>query len=174
MSKTYKHKNPDFSAPCFSGDNYYLWNVKSNFARLLEIYEGRVSYVPSDFPTLINTFEQLYKGVTKELQALYPDRIKLTEDAYKNGHHFSHYLYIIDKIIPISENRDGFNTIKQQIVSLENLYNPTRYAQHQTIEDFRDAFRKLERGTYRLIEGLKKEMEKSVISEKESDELDLW
>ena len=175
MSKIYKHKIPDFEAGFFNDEeNYYLWNVKSNFQRLFEIYEGKVSYVPSDYPTLINTFEQLYKGITLELQSLYPEKIKLTKDSYNSGHKFSHYAFVIDRIIPISENKDGFNTIKIQLEQIESAYNVTRYSDHKTVEEFRNDFRRLERGIYRLTEGLKLEYEKNRISDKEDSELELW
>ena len=109
-----------------------------------------------------------------QLQSLYPEKIKFDEAAYKNGHHFSHYLYVINEIIPLSESKEGVKVIKAYVSELETLYNPTRYEQHQSIEEFRDAFRKLERGAYCLIEGIKKEMEKTLISEKESEELSVW
>lgn len=69
MSKIYKHKDIDFNADFFKDrpENSYLYNVACNMSKQIKIHDGIESYVPSDYPTLINTFEQLYKGIAKEL-----------------------------------------------------------------------------------------------------------
>ena len=177
MSKTlYKRKNIDFSQPFWENrpDRYYLNNVMMNYTRLQEIHDGKINYIPSDYALLINTFEQLYKGVLRELQDLYPDKIKYSDSVYTAGHHFSQYTYQIDKFIPLSDNSEGFNKIKDFLNEIENLYNGARYNIHKSPEEFRTDFRKLERGIYRLSEGLKKEYEKNCITSEEEDDLENW
>ena len=176
MSKLYKHKEIDFSAEFFADrpENPYLFNVACNMSKQIKIHDKVESYIPSDYPTLINTFEQLYKGVTKELQMLYPEKIRISEEAYQCGHKFSHYLPVIDRIIPIAENSEAYNKIKKFLEIQEGLYTPTRFEKHQSFEDFQSTFRRLEAAVYRLSEGLKKEISKSIISEEEEEDLKNW
>ncbi len=175
MSK-YKHKDIDFSADFFKDrpENPYLFNVASNMSKQIRIHDREESYIPSDYPTLISTFEQLYKGVTKELQLLYPEKIKLAEVSYQSGHKFSHYLSVINPIIPVAENSEAYNKIKMFLETQEDLYTPTRYEKHQSFEDFQSAFHRLEAAVFRLSEGLKKEISKSTITEEEEEDLKYW
>lgn len=176
MSKVYKHKDIDFSADFFKDrpENPYLYNVACNMNRLIKIHDSAEDYIPSDYPTLINTFEQLYKGIAKEMQILYPDKIKFSDVSYRSGHQFSHFLPVIDRVIPIAENSEAYNKVKMFLEEQEDLYTPTRYERHQSFDDFQGAFRRLEAAVYRLTEGIKKEISKSTISEEEEKELEGW
>lgn len=176
MSKIYKHKDIDFNADFFKDrpENPYLYNVACNMSKQIKIHDGIESYVPSDYPTLINTFEQLYKGIAKELQLLHPDKIKFTETSYKSGHQFSHFLSVINRFIPVAENTEAYEKVKMFLENQEDLYTPARYENRQSFESFQGAFRRLEAAVYRLSEGLKKEISKSTISEEEEEELEGW
>ena len=175
-NKTWKLSEISFSLDCFADDseNYYLLNVRDNYPRLKDVYEGKISYIPSDYPLLVNTFEQLYKGVVKELQKMYPSDIKFAESTYTAGHKFSHFAYTVANYIPISTTKEGFKVIKQSLEKIEGSYNGARYADRMTKECFLEDFRKLNKGLYRLIEGLRTEYQKSMISEEEEKELAEW
>ena len=177
MSKTlYKRKEIDFS-PSFwedKGDFSYLHNVMENYHRLMDIHDGKIPYISSDYALLIHTFEQLYKGVLRELQNMYPDKIVCSNSVYTSGHHFSQFAYKINEFIPVSNSNEGFEKVHSYLKDLEYQYNNARYDLRKTPQQFREDFRKLERGIYRFTEGLKIEYDKNYSSEEEEADLEDW
>lgn len=169
----YKHKNITF--PEEINNNYFLVNAKNNLSRLIKIHDMEIPYIPSDYPTLINTFEQLYKGTCQELLKLHPDSCyKKTDSDYAVGHRFVAFMRTIDDYIPISETKEGYDIVIDTGKRLESLYNSTRYENHIPFEDFQKDYRRLEAQVNRLMNGLQKEYSKCLITEEEDEELKLY
>ena len=164
----YKHKNIEFTH--FHSE--LLNRNNESFTFLRDIYDGKITYIGDFFPMLVNNMERLYKGVTEELQMLYPDEIKLTPVQYKDGHHFNQFADIIHKYIPISETKEGFYVVLDGIKNIQSLYNDTRFKRYASIEDFRKVFRRYEIQMSRFYVGLQRLQEREK-SEKE-DDLSMW
>lgn len=167
MSK-YKHKDI-----CLSHfDCEYLNRNNESLETMRKIYDGEIPYISDFYPMLINNMERLYKGITKELQILYPDEIKLTDIMYQQGHHFNQFASIVNKYIPLSDSPEGYCTVLNGIQEIQNLYNNTRFITSTDIEDFRKVFRRYETQMSRMYLGIQRLQEKEK-SERE-DDISLW
>lgn len=147
-------KKDKYPITIIDSDNKYLQKNYESFSRLKKIYEGEIAYVSDDYPVLINCLERLYKGIAKELQAIYPDKFNFTDDDYKMGHKFTHFARAINKIIPLSANRDGYFTVLESLGKIENQYTDARFDKDFTINDFYSTFGRYERQFSRLSAGL--------------------
>ena len=170
--KPFTHKDISFPDHVFfknvSRDNYYLQNVADTFPRLYDIYEGKTSYIPQDFPVLVSMYEQLYKGVTKELQKIYPD-IGYSDNVFVFGHHFAAFLKEINRYIPISRTKEGYHKIVNFTRDLEKEYTPSRFSDPKGFPEFRFAYRRFESALYRMQKGLEAEYDKLITEEEEKD-----
>ncbi len=175
MSNTYNHKNIDFSfiSQC-SEDNYYINSIPRIYKKLFNLYEGTEEYIPEDYHFLVLAFEKLYKGTCKELQYMHPDKIKVSQTAYTNGHRFSQFAAIIDDYIQISPTREGYNRVIDSLHSIELLFNDTRYNIEKNINEFRNDFRKFESALCRFSKGLENEQNKLYVKSEIEDELKDW
>ncbi len=170
MSKSgYRHKD----IPALKTRNAMLLKNQESLPVLQKIYDGDVPYTSDFYPMLVNNMERLYKGVTQELQALYPDAIKLSSIQYKEGHHFNQFASIINRYIPLSDDRNGYLTVLDGIREIQNSYNGSRFEDFPDVEEFRKTFRRYETQMNRLYRGLIAQQEKCR-SEQEDEEVELW
>lgn len=161
MGRRFKYEHKKIEFPKWE-DNYFLDNVKDAFPILVSIYDGKIPYVRCvAYPTLINMYEQLCKGVCKELSALHKDELKLPEDMYEKGHRFRVFADTIDDYIPIAASKDGYSTVIYNIRRMEQMYNTTRYSGDATFEEFQSDFRRFENQLFRMMNGLAIEYEKA-------------
>lgn len=176
MSK-FKHKDIVFDdnfIKNISENNYYLQSIPNIYNKLYKIYEGEESYIPEDYHLLILGFEKLYKGICKELQDLYPEKIKFSDIVYTNGHRFSQFTATIDEFIPISNNKEGYQKVVDNLHSIELLFSDSRYEVRKSLEEFSIDFRKFENALYRLKNGLEMEYRKVNIEQSEEEDLENW
>ncbi len=172
MKSSYNHKNIKLHQ--FS--NHYLKRNDESFKILKQVYDGNFPYTSDFYPLLIQNFERLYKGVCYELQQIYPDKIKYRESDYKIGHHFSAFARTINKIIHISDSKDGYYKILNHITVFEAMYTPSRYEDFYDIdiEGFRTIFRRYETQMDRLYTGLHKELSKVKYEKDDLKNLEIW
>ena len=170
---SFKHKDIVFPEYIDLEKNYFLYNVLDNFKRLKLIYDGEIEYIYSDYPTLINSFEQLYKGAVKEL-AKYHDDCKMSEDNFSIGHRFKQFASIVNHKISLSSSLEGYKKICEYLSELEQNYNSVRYYNHIPFETFQRDFRRFEYQLDRIVRGLEKEYSKFDISSEEEKDLENW
>lgn len=176
MTLMYKDKNTDpvqINTDLFQ-TNMYLNKNNEIIPRFKAIHDGIIPYCTDDYPLLIQCFERLYKGVCKELQDLYPDKIRLQPSEYIIGHHFTHFISIVNRIIPVSDNKNGYYRILNKCKRLEARYNDARYLDIYTFEDFKQDFKRFELATYRLYNALEKHQEKIRNEIAAEEDLENW
>jgi hypothetical protein len=170
MSKgNYRHKD----IPALDTQNAMLLKNQETLPVLKKIYDGDIPYTSDFYPMLVNNMERLYKGITQELQALYPDAVRLSSIQYREGHHFNQFASIINQYIPLSDDRNGYLAVLDGIHNIQKSYNGTRFEDSPDIEEFRRTYRRYETQTFRLYRGLAAQQEKCR-AEREDDEISLW
>lgn len=156
MSKTnkpYCRKNVPLNK--YNGRNMYLRNTEMMYKRLTDIFEGKIPYDSiCDYQIMISAYENLYKGMTRELSHHPACRINIAEVDYIKGHNFHVFASHINKIIPLADDYTQWKSVYDNCKCLESRYTPSQFESLYDFEEFKTAYRRFETQLNRCYKGL--------------------
>ena len=152
-SRSYKHKNIPLNK--FNGRNSYLRNTERMYKRLTDIFEEKIPYDSiCDYQIMISAYENLYKGIVKELSNHPGCNINIEEKDYTKGHRFHKFAYNINKIIPLADDYMQWRSVYNNCRCLGNRYTPSRFEKLYSFDEFKTAYMRFETQLNRCYKGL--------------------
>lgn len=153
QNRPYKHKNIPLNK--FNGRNSYLRNAESMYKRLTDIFEEKIPYDSvCDYPVMISAYENLYKGMAKELSNHSEYNIDIEEAFYTKGHRFREFAYHINRVIPLADDYMQWRSVYDNCKNLESRYTPARFENLYSFDEFKTAYRRFETQMNRCYKGL--------------------
>lgn len=170
-NKPYKHKNIPLNK--FNGRNSYLRNTEMMYQRLTDIFEEKIPYNPiCDYQIMISAYENLYKGMARELSNHPGCNLNIEEGAYTKGHRFREFASGVNKIIPLADDYMQWQSVFNNCKSLESRYTPARFESLYSFDEFKTAYRRFETQMNRCYKGLEQIDKASPVPSIEEDATD--
>lgn len=140
------------------------------YRRLTDVFEGKIPYNSvCDYPVMISAYENLYKGMVRELSSHPEYNINIPEEKYIKGHRFHNFASCTNRIIPLADDLMQWRFVYGNCKTLEDRYTPARFESLYDFEEFKTAYRRFEVQLNRCYKGLEQIDKMPPVSSMEED-----